>query len=124
MGHFGDAFYLFTASLAILVSASAAWSRQPFLFPSLGPTVFFFFEKPLAGGSSPRSAVVGHLTALVVSYLSLGIFGLLAALSLLEVGVSAARVGAAALSVGLTGTSILFARTRTYRRAQLRLPSV
>ena len=69
----GDAFYLFfTASLAILVSASAAaLSRQPFLFPSLGPTVFLFFEKPLAGGSSPRSAVVGHLIALVVSYLTL-----------------------------------------------------
>ena len=111
-GIWGDAFYLFfTASLAILVSASAAaLSRQPFLFPSLGPTVFLFFEKPLAAGSSPRSAVVGHLIALIVSYLTLWAFGLLAAPSVLEVGVSAARVGAAALSVGLTGIFILLAR--------------
>ncbi len=108
----GDALYLFMAgSFAIAVSGLAAHLlREPLLFPSLGPTVFLFFEKPLASGSSPRSALIGHFVALAVSYAVLAAFGLLDAPSVLEVGVSWLRVGAAALSVGLTGALILLAR--------------
>lgn len=111
LGVSGDALYLFVAaSLATLVSGLTAYLlREPFLFPSLAPTVFLFFEKPLESASSPRSAVIGHLIALAVGYLSLSLFGLLDAPSVLEAGVSGARVGAATLSVGLTGALILLA---------------
>jgi len=111
LGVSGDALYLFiAASLAILVSGFAAHLlHEPFLFPSLGPTVFLFFEQPLESGSSPRSAILGHFTALAVGYLSVMVFGLLDDPSILEVGVSAARIGATTLSVGLTDALILLA---------------
>lgn len=63
----------------------------------------------MGSGSSPRSAILGHFIALAVGYLTLALFGLLDAPSVLEVGVSVARIGAAALSVGLTGALILLA---------------
>lgn len=66
--------------------------REPLLFPSLGPTVFLFFEKPLEKTSSPRSALLGHFVALAVGYVSLS----LDAPSTLETGVTGARVGTAA----------------------------
>lgn len=112
LGVSGDALYLLiAASLATLVSGLAAYLlREPLLFPSLGPTMFLFFEKPLERGSCPRSALLGHGIALVAGYLSLTAFGLLGAPSVLEVGVSVARIGAATLAVGLTGALILLAR--------------
>lgn len=112
LGVLGDAVYFFVAaSLALLVSGLAAYLlHEPLLFPSLGPTVLLFFEQPMAQGSSPRSALTGHFIALAAGYLSLAVFGLLGVPSVLEVGFSVARVGAAVLSVGLTGALILLAR--------------
>lgn len=111
LGVLGDALYLFIAAcLATLVSGVAAYlSREPFLFPSLTPTVFLFFEKPLESGSSPRSAILGHFIALAVGYLTLTLFCLLDAPSVLEADISVARIGATALSVRLTGALILLA---------------
>ena len=112
LGRGGDALYLFVAgSLAITVSGLAAYAlKEPFLFPSLGPTVYLFFEQPLSGGSSPRSTLLGHFIALLAGYVALAVFGLLDVPNVLQAGVSPARIGAATLSVGMTGAAILLAK--------------
>ena len=104
-GNSGNAVYTFVGSLlAIAISGLAAWGfDEPLLFPSLGATAFLIFETPMAEVGTPRNTVIGHAVGILAAALSLAIFGLLDAPSAFEEGVTAARVGAVALSVGLTG---------------------
>ncbi|HXF71052.1 MAG TPA: HPP family protein [Actinomycetota bacterium] len=96
-------FALVNGFLSIGVMALAALvTRQPFVFPSLGPTAFLLFYTPLAPTASPRNTLAGHLIGAAAGYLSLWAFGLRDAGPALAVGISASRVGAAALSLGLT----------------------
>ncbi len=112
-GTAGDALYTFVACLlALAVSGLAAYLfEQPLLFPSLGPSAFLFFEQPLAEPSSPRNTLVGHLVAILAGALSLAVFGLLDHPSILQEGVTLARVGAGALSVAITGAVLLLLRS-------------
>ena len=71
--------------------------------PGFGPTAFLFFEYPLGSRTSPRNTLIGHLVAVLARALSPTIFGLLDHPSILQEGVTPTRVGAAALSVALTG---------------------
>ena len=90
--------------LALTVSGTIAWLvSEPLVFPSLGATAFLAFETPLAEVASPRNTLVGHGTAILAAALSLAVFGLLDAPSAFVEGITPARVGAVALSVGLTG---------------------
>jgi CBS domain-containing membrane protein len=90
--------------LALAVSGTIAWVvAEPLVFPSLGATAFLCFETPLAEVASPRNTIVGHLTAIAAAAVSLAAFGLLDAPSAFVEGITPARVGAVALSVGLTG---------------------
>jgi CBS-domain-containing membrane protein len=109
----GEVLYNFVGCLlALLVSGLAASVlKEPLLFPSLGPTAFLFFEYPLAAGASPRNTLIGHFVAVLAGALSLAIFGLLDHPSILEEGVTLARVGAAALSMALTGAILLLLRS-------------
>jgi CBS domain-containing membrane protein len=104
LGTSGEAIYAAGAgAVAIAISGLAAHLlRQPLLFPSLGPTVFLFFETPLTPQASPRNTLIGHGVALLAGYVSLAIFGLLAAPSVLESGVTVPYIGAAALSILIT----------------------
>jgi CBS-domain-containing membrane protein len=88
-------------SIAIM-STVALVSGQPFIFPSLGPTAFLFFYTPLAPPASPRNTIIGHLIGSLAGLGSLYIFGLQDVGPALTTGVTAGRVGAAALSLGLT----------------------
>jgi CBS domain-containing membrane protein len=85
-----------------LMAIAALATGQPFVFPSLGPTAFLLFYTPDAASASPRNTIAGHLIGAAAGYLSLAVFGLLDAGPALSVGVSGTRVGAAALSLGLT----------------------
>ena len=93
-----------------LMSVVALISRQPFVFPSLGPTAFLFFYTPLAPAASPRNAICGHLIGAVAGWVSLAVFGLLDTGPAIAVGVGGARVGAAALSLGLTSGAMVLLR--------------
>lgn len=112
LGLAGDALYTFIGSvIAIAGSSLAAYLfKQPLLFPSLGPTALLIFGAPLAEHSSPRNTLIGHGVAIVVAYLSLALFGLLHAPSVVQAGVTPARIGAAALSVALTGAALILLR--------------
>lgn len=104
-GNSGNAVYTFTGSLlAMTVSGLAAWAfDEPLLFPSLGATAFLIFETPMAEVGTPRNTVIGHAVGVLAAALALATFGLLDEPSAFEQGVTPARVGAVALSVGLTG---------------------
>ena len=105
----GEAHYTFACCLlALALSGLAAYvAGQPLLFPSLGPTAFLFFEQPLAPASSPRNAPIGHAVAIGSGAFPLAVFGLLNDPSALAENVTAARIGAGALSVALTGALLL-----------------
>jgi CBS-domain-containing membrane protein len=90
-----------------LLAAVAMLSRTPFVFPSLGPTAFLFFFTPRAPAATPRHTIYGHGIGIVCGYMALWLFGLEHAPPAMVTGVSAARVGAAALSLASTGALMI-----------------
>ena len=97
------------ATIALL-AAVAMISRTPFVFPSLGPTAFLFFFTPRAPAASPRHTIYGHAIGILCGYGALWLFGLQHAPPAMATGVSAARVGAAALSLASTGALMILAK--------------
>jgi CBS-domain-containing membrane protein len=103
-------FAMVNGLVAIGVMALVALvTGEPFVFPSLGPTAFLLFYTPLAPAASPRNALGGHLIGAAAGYLALVAFGLTDAAPALATSVTGARVGAAALSLGLTSGAMVWA---------------
>lgn len=96
-------------SIAIM-SAAAVLTGQALIFPSLGPTAFLLFYTPTVPAASPRNTVCGHAIGAAAGYLSLVVFGLTAAGPALATGVTWSRVGAAAMSLGLTSGLMVWLR--------------
>lgn len=89
--------------VSIGLMAAAAWATgTAFVFPSLGPTAFLFFYTPTLASAAPRNTLFGHLIGAASGYVSLVLFGLTDAAPALASAVTLPRVGAAALSLGLT----------------------
>src|SRR3954452_664288 len=101
---FGAGIYAAVLSLALLALAGAIGLliHQPWLFPSLGPTVMLFFESPEQPSARPQNALVGHGVGLLAGVLCLYAFGLQGAPSAPVGGLTVPYVLAAALSVALT----------------------
>lgn len=97
------------ATIALL-AAVAMISRTPFVFPSLGPTAFLFFFTPRAPAASPRHTIYGHAIGIACGYGALWLFGLQHAPPAMATGVSATRVGAAALSLAATGALMILCK--------------
>ncbi len=70
-----------------------------------------FFEYSLGAGASLRNTLIGHLVVVLAGALSRAIFGLLDHPSILQEGVTLARIGAAALSMALTGAVLLLLKS-------------
>jgi CBS-domain-containing membrane protein len=105
------AFAFVNGCLAIAVmSAVALATGSPFVFPSLGPTAFLHFYTAMAPAASPRNTVCGHLIGVLAGAVSLAAFGLVDAGPALSSGMSAGRVGAVALSLGLTSGVMVWLR--------------
>ncbi|MEV6908579.1 HPP family protein [Amycolatopsis sp. NPDC051071] len=85
----------------VLIGLCAIVTGAPLLFPSLGPTAFLVFTGPQAPSSSPRNTVLGHLAGVLAGLAGLAATGLLTAAPDLT-RPSLARIGAAALALGLT----------------------
>lgn len=97
------AFAFVNGLLSIALMSVAAWvTRQPFVFPSLGPTAFLLFYTPLTPPSSPRNTICGHAIGVGAGWGSLAVFGLLHAGPATAAGVTVPRIGAAALSLAVT----------------------
>ena len=93
-----------------LMAAAALVTGAPFIFPSLGPTAFLLFHTPLLPAASPRNTLGGHAIGAGAGYLSLALFGLTNSAPALVEGVAWNRVGAAALSLGLTSGAMVWAK--------------
>jgi CBS-domain-containing membrane protein len=93
-----------------LMSVVALVTGAPFIFPSLGPTAFLLFYTPTAPAASPRNTLCGHLIGALAGWLSLVLFGLTNAPPALVSGVQWPRVGAAALSLGVTSGLMVLLR--------------
>jgi CBS-domain-containing membrane protein len=94
--------------IAIAVPAGLAMALgTPLVFPSLGPTAFLLFFTPELPTASPRNVVCGHAIGIICGYAALRLTGLEHAPSAVHEGVNAARIVAAALSMGLTGALMI-----------------
>lgn len=96
-------------SIAIM-SGAAVITDQALVFPSLGPTAFLLFYTPTVPAASPRNTVCGHAIGAATGYLALVVFGLTDAGPALATGVTWSRVGAAAMSLGLTSGLMVWFR--------------
>lgn len=94
-----------------IMSAAALVTGAPFIFPSLGPTAFLLFYSPMLAVSSPRNTLIGHGIGAASGYLALVLFGLTNSAPAIVEGVAWNRVGAAALSLGLTSGLMVWARS-------------
>jgi CBS-domain-containing membrane protein len=103
-GRPGAATYAALGCLVVLALAGLVglMLKQPWLFPSLGPTVMLFFQSPRQRASRPLNALVGHGVALAAGVLSLAVFGLFDDPSVPDAGLTPAYLAAGAVSVALT----------------------
>lgn len=91
--------FITIAVLAVL----ALVSRNPFVFPSLGPTAYLLFFSPLAKTSSPRNTIFGHAIGLICGYAAFVVTGAGALPFAVHPGIFWPRILAAALSLSATG---------------------
>jgi CBS domain-containing membrane protein len=81
----------------------ALLSRNPFVFPSLGPTAYLLFFSPLAKTCSPRNTIFGHAIGIICGYGAFVITGAGALPFGGHPGIFWPRILAAALSLSATG---------------------
>jgi CBS-domain-containing membrane protein len=100
----GSAAYAAALCLVVLALTGAVGlaMKQPWLFPSLGPTVMLFFESPEQPASRPLNTLVGHGVGLVAGIACFYALGLSGQPSVPEGGLTLPYLVAGALSVALT----------------------
>src|SRR5215472_12369950 len=91
--------FITIAVLALL----ALVTRNPFVFPSLGPTAYLLFFSPLGKTSSPRHTIYGHAIGLVCGYAAFALTGAGALPFGTHQGIFWPRILSAALSLSVTG---------------------
>lgn len=93
-----------------LMAGAALLLQSPLIFPSLGATAFLLFTSPRSPAAAPRNTIVGHAVGVAAGWLSLVAFGLLDAGPSMADMPTVPRVGAAALSLGLTAAVLTWLR--------------
>jgi CBS-domain-containing membrane protein len=86
-----------------VLAVLALVSRNPFVFPSLGPTAYLLFFSPLGKTSSPRNTISGHAIGLICGYAAFVITGAGTLPFGAHQGIFWPRILAAALSLSATG---------------------
>jgi hypothetical protein len=89
------------AVLAVLGAIGIAL-KQPWLFPSLGPTLMVLAETPTEPAADALNVLVGHVVGIGAGLLALVAFGLREHPSAVQEGLSWPRVGAVCLAIALT----------------------
>ncbi len=101
----GAALYAGWVALVItgIVGGLGLAFQQPWLFPSLGPTIFIHTVTPNQEAARPWNTFVGHGIGAAAAFLSLALFGALHAPSAMIGGqVAFSRIAASTLAVALT----------------------
>lgn len=91
------------ALLTAIAGATGLWAGLPWLFPSLGPTIFLQVHKPEQKSARPYNVVVGHaagIIAAVIGVLTLGAGSAPPVLSSNEL--TWPRIWASVIAMGLT----------------------
>src|SRR5579864_4182384 len=78
-------------------------SRNPFVFPSLGPTAYLLFFSPLSKTCCPRNTIFGHTIGIICGYGAFVVTGAGALPFGVHPGIFWPRILAAALSLSATG---------------------
>jgi CBS-domain-containing membrane protein len=104
LGELGVGLYCLVLSAAVLLAVGLIGiaRKEPWVFPSLGPTVMLFFETPLQRAASAKNAVVGHLVGILVGAACLWAWHLEQHQPVILEGLTHARIVAAATSVAVT----------------------
>jgi len=97
--------YVFVNSFITIgiLALLALVSRNPFVFPSLGPTAYLLFFSPLAKTCSPRNTIFGHAIGIICGYGAFVVTGAGALPFGVNPGIFWPRILAAALSLSATG---------------------
>ncbi|MBV9826009.1 MAG: HPP family protein [Alphaproteobacteria bacterium] len=101
----GRALYVGFVALVItgIVGTLGLAFQQPWLFPSLGPTIFIHTVTPRQEAARPWNTFAGHAIGAAAAFLALAVFGALHAPSAMILGqVGWQRIAASALAVALT----------------------
>lgn len=103
------AIYVFVNSFVTIgaLALLAFVSRNPFVFPSLGPTAYLLFFSPLSKASSPRNTVFGHAIGLICGYGAFVVTGAGALPFGVHLSIFWPRVLAAGLSLATTGACMV-----------------
>ena len=67
---------LATAVTTAILGVLAHYLHEPFVFPSVGPTIFILFFTPLGLQAAPRNVIGGQVIGIACGYLALMVFGL------------------------------------------------
>lgn len=78
------------------------FTGAPFIFPSLGPTIFHVFSRPMGRVATPRNTFYGHIIGGACGFASLATFGLVGSASVLQTGMDTPRILATVLSMAAT----------------------
>ena len=65
-----------TVVATALLCALAVVASEPFLVPSIGPTIFIIFAFPLSEQAHPRNIILSTVIAILAGIASLALFGL------------------------------------------------
>jgi hypothetical protein len=103
-GKIGAGLYAAVLAFVVLALCGAVGLavKQPWLFPSLGPTAMLFFESPREKPAQPGNTLVGHFVGIAVGWGMLTVFHLDPLPPVPVGGLSTGYVLAGALSVALT----------------------
>lgn len=92
---------LATATTTTILGVLAGYLHEPFVFPSVGPTIFILFFTPLGLQAAPRNVIGGQVIGIACGYLALLAFGLTAGPADIF-DLTAPRIGSAVLALSLT----------------------
>lgn len=86
-----------------VVGALAMLAHKPWLFPSLGPTIFLLAVGPDEPAARPRNVFLGHAIGAAAGFAAIYLCGAQTAPSVFEgQGLAPSRAAATAVAVGLT----------------------
>lgn len=85
--------------------------HQPWVFPSLGPTLMVILETPSQPAAHPRNVLVGHVVGVAAGFLALVLTGLRTAPSTVQAGLDGQRLLAAVIALAVTVLVLQVLRT-------------
>src|SRR3954453_20321307 len=85
--------------------------KQPWIFPSLGPTVMVLAETPRQPSAHPRNVLVGHAVGIAAGDLALGVAALTTHRAVIQEGLTGRRIVGACVSMALTALALQVLRS-------------